>query len=294
MIDKRIIYCWFGGNPVSKFEQACIDSWHEQCPDYEILKISEENFDLNSSEFAKTAYEHGNYAFVSDYARLWALSKWSGFYLDTDIRLIKPLDELRKYDAIVSMSGKGFYNNAPLGCGDFPKIYQEALNRLQDGRCGNEIMNQLAYENYDVHGASLEVYDNIAFLGNNKFVTPCYSVTDDTFGIHYCHGSWLTAWQGKYDKRKSFKAFEIYQDGVRDEKSEKKLFGDAVEKCGLEVVGRLNTSGTPIVNTHIFYANYFFNPRVMVVNGNGFILERINKTETSKIVIAEDVVLECI
>lgn len=294
MIDKRIFYCWFGENELSVFEKMCIKSWRDQCPDYEIIEINESNFDVDSSEFAKAAYEHKNYAFVSDYARLWALSKQSGFYLDTDIRLIKSLDELRKYDAIVPMSGRGFYNNAPLGCSEFPRLYQDAMNNLQDGRAGNEVMNTLVYQNYDVYGRTLEVQDGIAFCGNDIFVTPCYKVNEHTIGLHYCHGSWLTAWQGKYDKKKSFKAFEIYQDGIRDKNSEKKMFGDVVEKCGLEVIGRMYTKGAPIINTHIFYANYFFNPKVIAVNGETFRLERMDMKLPSKRIEVEDVILECI
>ena len=51
MIEKRIIYCWFGDNPFSEIEQACIDSWHKMCPDYEIIKINEDNFDVDMNEY---------------------------------------------------------------------------------------------------------------------------------------------------------------------------------------------------------------------------------------------------
>ncbi len=289
MIDKRIFYCWFGPNELTKFEQSCINSWRLMCPDYEIIQINETNFDINCSEFTKEAYKNKNYAFVSDYARLWALSQKSGFYLDVDMRLIKSLDELRKYDAIVSIDNKGFYNNSPLGCGQFPQIYKEAFEGLQIGKCGCEIMNNLAYK-YDVHGGLLEIYDNIAFLGIDYFITSRYKQNENTIGIHYCQGSWLNT----HSISDSFKAFYIYQDGVRDIKTEKKIFGNTTDKCGLEIIGNFYTDKAPISKDAIFYANYFFNPKVIAVNGDGFRLERFKQNLPVKRIAVEDVILECV
>lgn len=293
MIDKRIIYCWFGKGEISDFAKSCIDSWKEQCPDYEIIEINESNFDVNKYQFTKDAYEHKNYVFVADYARLWALKQMSGFYLDTDIRLIKSLDSLRKYSAIIPMSGKAFYTNGCLGCDEFPEIYQEALDNLKDGRCANELMNDLVFKHYDVYGGDFEVQDNIAFLGNEVFVTPDYSANENTIGIHYACGSWASLWMGSYDKKKTFNAFTVYQDGVRDFGAEKKLFGSVAEESGLDIIGRMDTFGTPVNKTHLFYGNYFFNPKVMTVTGKGFNIQRFDAKNTARKLYVEDVILRC-
>ena len=58
MIPKIIHYCWFGGNPLPPLAQKCIKSWKKYCPDYEIVRWDESNFDINGSLlYVKQAYE---------------------------------------------------------------------------------------------------------------------------------------------------------------------------------------------------------------------------------------------
>lgn len=293
MIPKRIIYCWFGSNKPTPFMESCMESWKTQCPDYEIIKVDETVFDVNSNEYSKEAYKHGNYSFVSDVARLWSLKQWSGIYLDTDIRLVKPLDELLQYDAFIPMSGVGFYTSGCLGCDKFPRIFEEAYEQLKDGRVVNELLNELCYEKYDVHGGLLEVQDNIAFLGNEYFVVPGYSKGTHTIGLHYANGLWNNAWKGSYDRRRTLKEFEIYQDGARDTDAEKKIYGNVLNPTQDNIIGKLETHGLPVTGNHVFYGNYFYNPRVMKVKGNGFELERYNKKPIKKTMCVENVILEC-
>lgn len=94
IINKTIHYCWFGKNPKSKLIQKCIKSWQKYCPDYKIIEWNEENFDINCCEYVQTAYESKKWAYVSDYARFWILNKYGGIYMDTDVELVKSLDEL--------------------------------------------------------------------------------------------------------------------------------------------------------------------------------------------------------
>lgn len=268
-IEKRIIWCWFGKGKLSELEKACIASWKEQCPDYEIVKITEKTPGFTMDKYAQDAYEHGNFSFVSDYARLWALKRMSGIYLDTDVRLLKPLNDLLRYDAFVAMSGVGFYNSVPIARGEtFPAFLQEAINKLVDGRCLNELINEIVYNNYDVFGASFHEFDNIAFLGNKLFVTDNYVADSQTYGIHYCNGSWLDKWQGSYDKGSTFIPFQVYQDGIRDTNAEKKFFGHVVSDSNLA----LYSDKMPVARNHMFYGNFFRNKRVVYVRGNNFVI----------------------
>ena len=68
-------------------------------PDYEYKLWNEDNFDLNSVPYVKEAYEVKKYAFVTDYVRLYALFHEGGVYMDTDVEVLKP------YDDLLSLSG---------------------------------------------------------------------------------------------------------------------------------------------------------------------------------------------
>lgn len=94
MIPKKIHYCWFGRNPLPESAQKCIASWRKFLPDYEIIEWNEDNFDVNCIPYTKEAYEAKKYAFVSDYARFKILYEHGGLYFDTDVEVIKPMDDI--------------------------------------------------------------------------------------------------------------------------------------------------------------------------------------------------------
>lgn len=94
MEKKYIHYCWFGDKPLPKLAKKCIKSWKKYLPDYEIIKWSEENVDLEECPFIKEAYENKKWAFVADYARTKAIYEYGGIYFDTDMEVVKNIDEL--------------------------------------------------------------------------------------------------------------------------------------------------------------------------------------------------------
>lgn len=94
MIEKTIHYCWFGRNPLPESAKRYIASWQKYFPDYEIKEWNEDNFDVNSIPYTHDAYEAGKYAFVSDYARFWILYHHGGLYFDTDVEVIRPMEDI--------------------------------------------------------------------------------------------------------------------------------------------------------------------------------------------------------
>ena len=94
MIPHTIHYCWFGGRPLPESARKCIASWRKFLPDYEIREWNEQTFDVNLIPYTREAYAAGKYAFVSDYARFWILYHHGGLYFDTDVELIRPLDDI--------------------------------------------------------------------------------------------------------------------------------------------------------------------------------------------------------
>ena len=102
-IPKIIHYCRFGKKPLGALEKKCIDSWKKYCPDYELKLWTESNFDISCNKYVSQAYESGKYAFVSDYARLYAIYNYGGIYFDTDVELLKPIDSLLEYKAFIAL-----------------------------------------------------------------------------------------------------------------------------------------------------------------------------------------------
>ncbi len=94
MIPKVIHYCWFGRNPLPQTALKCIESWRKFCPGYEIKEWNEDNFDIARCRYARQAYESKKYAFTSDYVRFWILYNYGGLYFDTDVELIRPIDDI--------------------------------------------------------------------------------------------------------------------------------------------------------------------------------------------------------
>lgn len=93
-IPKTIHYCWFGGKPLPREAMRCLESWRRHCPDWEIRRWDESNFDINEIAYTREAASCGKWAFVSDYARFKILFEHGGVYLDTDVELLRPLDDI--------------------------------------------------------------------------------------------------------------------------------------------------------------------------------------------------------
>lgn len=145
MIPKVIHYCWFGGNELPESALNCIKSWKKFCPDFEIKEWNEKNYDINKFVFVKDAYNKKKYAFVTDVARLDIIYEEGGVYLDTDVELIKPIDdELLKNQLYLGMENIGRVNTG-LGF-------------------GAESHHKFIKEN-------LELYSNIPFSSNTTCVT---------------------------------------------------------------------------------------------------------------------------
>lgn len=105
MIPKKIHYCWFGRGEMPQLAKDCIASWHKYMPDWEYKLWNEDNFDVNCTAYSKEAYEAGKYAFVSDVARLVAVEREGGIYMDVDFEVYKSFEPLLEYSAFAGFEG---------------------------------------------------------------------------------------------------------------------------------------------------------------------------------------------
>lgn len=104
MIPKIIHYCWFSPE-FTEEAKRCIETWHKYMPDYQFIHWNTQNFDVNSVPYVKEAFEAGKFAFASDYVRLYALYTEGGIYLDCDIEVFKPFDDILHYKAFAGFEG---------------------------------------------------------------------------------------------------------------------------------------------------------------------------------------------
>jgi hypothetical protein len=276
MIDKRIYYCWFGGGEMSELNKKCMASWKQFCPDYEIIEINESNFNVNLTPYSAEAYEHGNWSYVSNAARLETLKHNSGFYLDTDVQLVKSLDELRIYDeGFITEFTCGQPDSGVLGCGsNFSAFYNEVYNRLVPGTVLHKEFIQVLFGNYNVHGEQLRQYnDGFAVLGEEYFPTVRTGLyTTNTIGIHYFENTWVKQWRKITDGFYPFPKVRVYVGNKlihEDEYCEVKMTVKNLKKKwdDPDMLGEMC---------------YFFNPRVVKIFTGNFEAERLeyNKLAT--------------
>lgn len=101
MISKKIHFCWLSGDEFPPLIKHCIETWHKVLPDYEIVLWDTKRFDIDSVPWVKEAFEARKYAFAADYIRLYAVFTEGGIYLDSDVEVLKPFDDLLKYQTFI-------------------------------------------------------------------------------------------------------------------------------------------------------------------------------------------------
>lgn len=107
-MKKYIHYCWFGDKEFPKLAKQCLESWKKFLPEYEIIKWSEENVDLDECPFIRGAYDNKKWAFVADYVRAKALKEYGGIYFDTDMEIIKDITPLLNCNTFLGVEDTGY------------------------------------------------------------------------------------------------------------------------------------------------------------------------------------------
>lgn len=138
-IPHVIHYVWFGGGKHSKLQKRCMKSWKKFCPDFQIQRWDESNFDLSGAPlYVRQAYDAKKWAFVSDYVRLKVLYDYGGLYFDTDTEVIKDISHLLLNNAFIAFEGNDMVNTGVLGCLKKDPIVGEILQSYQDRKFYNE------------------------------------------------------------------------------------------------------------------------------------------------------------
>lgn len=224
MIPKVIHYCWFGRNSLPKDAIKCIESWKKYCPDYEVIEWNEDNYDITKNQYMADAYREKKWAFVSDYARIDVIHEYGGIYMDTDVELLKPLDDFLDCELFGGWENRKYMDefnipyensvNFGLGFGaekgnrvlyDLLKFYENISFYNDDGS-----LNLLACPHYqteilkgyglNISERSYQEFNKIViypetFFSPKSQLTGEITITKDTTSIHH----FSMTWQSKED-----------------------------------------------------------------------------------------------
>lgn len=111
MIPKVIYNIWLGRQPIPENRRKYIDTWKKINPDYKVVTITEDDFDINKCMYIKSALKYKKWAFASDMLRLIVLYENGGFYLDTNNELLKPLGKLEHYKSVWALENSDAINS---------------------------------------------------------------------------------------------------------------------------------------------------------------------------------------
>lgn len=206
MIPKIIHYCWFGGSELSKEAKKYIETWRSLCPEYQIIEWNETNFNVDAVPYVREAYEQRKWAFVSDYARLYALEKYGGIYFDTDVEVLKPLDTFLNNKAFIGAESKYSICTAVIGAekgatfiGELMRLYND-LHFVNEQEIDLTPNSQRIFEylknTYDYKETSKPIKWENCTLYPKDYFSPinCYTykqeITKNTYCIHRFAGTW--------------------------------------------------------------------------------------------------------
>lgn len=216
MIPKIIHYCWFGGKDKPDSVKRCIASWKVYCPDYEIKEWNELNFDVNANNYCREAYKTGKWAFVSDVARLVVLKQYGGIYMDTDVEMVKPFDDLLKYNSFMCFENKESVSIGTLGAQINSSLIDDFLNAYKNRHFIDsngkidfvpnlKIITPILVKKYGLisNGRRQLLIDRILVLPMESFIakdnlTGWILMDDSTYAIHHYSATWCDDEARKY------------------------------------------------------------------------------------------------
>lgn len=204
MIPKIIHACWFGGKPIPEEHQKYIEGWRTLHPDWEIKIWTEENFFkdyLDDSLFVKESIEKKIWGFFSDYARMVLLKTFGGVYLDTDVELLKPLDEFLNADLFMGYIFDCSIGTAVIGASKNNPIITEWIDVLEsdyekkhDFSVSNDWVTNYFINNikeFKLNGKRQSLPNNIELYPKEYFERPKpKKVVYGGYAVHHCYGSW--------------------------------------------------------------------------------------------------------
>lgn len=185
----------------------CIISWEKYLPGYQLRLWNEDTFDITSHPYVFEAYQAQKYAFVTDYVRLYVLDHFGGIYLDTDVEMIRNLDELLDLPGFSGFESEKDVPTGIMACESHNPWAEEQLSYYKDrhfykstGKAdltsNVEIISTIMHGNGFLLNNSYQVYKGCMHMFPKEYFCPksrsgIITVTPNTYCIHHFAGTWL-------------------------------------------------------------------------------------------------------
>ena len=183
-------------------------TWTRVMPDWQIVRWDEANFDIASAPlYELQAYEVKKFAFVADYVRLYALRQMGGVYMDVDVEVVRPFDELLHNHAFMGFEENKFRSVGTCLIGSEAgaawleeqlAYYQERPFILENGSYDMTTNSVIISRNLEQHGfvrnGEEQVVSNIHIYDFHHFSpltsTRVMRANSNTYAIHHYAESW--------------------------------------------------------------------------------------------------------
>ncbi len=212
-IPKVIHYFWFGRKHKNDLIKKCIESWHNTCPDFIIKEWDEDNYDVNSHPFSKKMYSEKHFAFVADYARLDILEQEGGFYLDTDMLLLKSLSPFIDNECVLGEEEPGIISAGMIGAVAHHPYIKKAKEYYDGTKTVVTIPRALTkiFSEFEEKGSIKVCPPHYFYPFDQKSIKSYkgHQMPDDVYGVHLWNYSW------GHPLNKLFKKIGVYRFGKR-------------------------------------------------------------------------------
>ena len=130
-IPKVIHYVWCGTADLPEQDKKYIEGWQKLNPDFKIKRWSEKDIDLEKYPLVKKAIDEKRWALAADIIRMYAVYTEGGFYFDTDVELLKSLDNLTQYDGVAGWEADFWFTTAAFGAAKKSPWIGKVLKRYE-------------------------------------------------------------------------------------------------------------------------------------------------------------------
>ena len=209
MIPKILHYVWLGDAPKPPEVLAYIESWRRCCPGWTFREWGEDVLRETNCRYAREAVAHRKWAFASDWIRLYALERCGGFYLDTDVELVRSLDGLCSHRFVAGwerQNGRTLIGSGVLGSEPGGEVVRGLLGLYEDlpfVRADGELDQMPNTVRYLDHfagrwGVTPGDGDDAVRFGSGGIILPNKAFgSKEGYAIHHFGASWLDAWLRK-------------------------------------------------------------------------------------------------